>query len=257
MLNQKNFIGETFDNLKVLRPTEERYRNSVVWMCECNCGFDDCPKIIKITKAQLESSKYKSCKWKKSEYSDSESFIGTKFNKWTVIGIAKRKTKFGAIKWECRCDCGNVGYIEATAVRHGGSKSCGCRRGEANRERSLFKDYEGISGTYWQKIINNTVRGKRKRKLSFTITIEQAWDLFLKQEGICPLSGTKLQLELNRVKTTASLDRIDSLRGYDIDNIQWIYKDLNRMKMAMPEDVFILWCHKISDHQRSRQSAII
>ena len=37
---------------------------------------------------------------------------------------------------------------------------------------------------------------------------------------------------------TASLDRIDSSKGYTEDNIQWVHKDVNQMKMDLPEQRF-------------------
>lgn len=47
---------------------------------------------------------------------------------------------------------------------------------------------------------------------------------------------------------TASLDRIDSNGDYTIENVQWVHKDINLMKMNLPEDRFVTWCHKVSKH---------
>jgi peroxiredoxin family protein len=49
---------------------------------------------------------------------------------------------------------------------------------------------------------------------------------------------------------TASLDRKDSSKGYTKDNIQWIHKDLQKMKMDMPEDKFINWCNLIIENRK-------
>ena len=49
---------------------------------------------------------------------------------------------------------------------------------------------------------------------------------------------------------TASLDRIDSTRGYTVDNIQWIHKDLNRMKWNLPNDYFINICTLVANHNK-------
>ena len=48
---------------------------------------------------------------------------------------------------------------------------------------------------------------------------------------------------------TASLDRIDSNKGYTIDNVQWVHKDINKMKMDLEEDVFIDNCKLIIENK--------
>jgi hypothetical protein len=44
---------------------------------------------------------------------------------------------------------------------------------------------------------------------------------------------------------TASLDRIDSSKGYIIGNVQWAHKMVNRMKNDMPQEEFIEFCRDI------------
>jgi len=62
------------------------------------------------------------------------------------------------------------------------------------------------------------------------------------------LSGVQLVFfweREDRAKTTASLDRIDSTKGYTLDNIQWVHKTLNRLKMNLDNQEFIEWCKKL------------
>ena len=47
---------------------------------------------------------------------------GQKFNLLTPIRIAQRNP----LKWECKCDCGNIAYVSAKNIIHGHQKSCGC-----------------------------------------------------------------------------------------------------------------------------------
>ncbi len=49
---------------------------------------------------------------------------------------------------------------------------------------------------------------------------------------------------------TASLDRIDSTKGYTLDNIQWIHKDLNKMKMNFANDYFIKTCKLVAENNK-------
>jgi hypothetical protein len=48
---------------------------------------------------------------------------------------------------------------------------------------------------------------------------------------------------------TASLDRIDSRKGYEPQNIQWVLKEVNLMKGAMPQGHFITLCNAVVSHR--------
>jgi len=75
----------------------------------------------------------------------------------------------------------------------------------------------------------------------------------LKQDKKCALSGVDIGFSkktIDKHETTASLDRIDSSKGYIIENIQWIHKEVNRMKMDMDETRFIRWCDMIAKNRR-------
>jgi hypothetical protein len=47
-------------------------------------------------------------------------------------------------------------------------------------------------------------------------------------------------------ETTASLDRIDSSKGYIEGNLQWVHKDVNIMKMDLSQVEFIDYCVKVA-----------
>jgi len=45
---------------------------------------------------------------------------------------------------------------------------------------------------------------------------------------------------------TASLDRIDSSKGYVKGNLQWVHKDINMMKNHYNQKYFIEICKKVA-----------
>lgn len=51
---------------------------------------------------------------------------------------------------------------------------------------------------------------------------------------------------------SASLDRIESNKGYVVDNIQWVHKFVNVMKWNIPEDNFIDWRRRVVEHTKDR-----
>lgn len=86
----------------------------------------------------------------------------------------------------------------------------------------------------------------KRYKQSFNLTNEYLEGLWKKQDGCCNISNIKLELPLGArgFKTKkpfngASLDRIDSNKGYIEGNVQFICMGLNYMKNNWPEEYFI------------------
>jgi len=104
--------------------------------------------------------------------------------------------------------------------------------------------YKEIYGSMWGQY----QRHAETRNLLFNISIEQAWQQFLEQDRKCALSGILLtfQTQCRKRDGTASLDRINSTRGYEVDNIQWIHKELQKVKMNMSDERLITWCKIIA-----------
>lgn len=106
-----------------------------------------------------------------------------------------------------------------------------------------WKGTGDISKQYWNQIIHHA----KIRNLEISITIEYVWNLFIKQNRKCALSGLDLNFAaFGHAEQTASLDRIDSIKGYIEGNVQWVHKDINIMKMDMNEYQFIKMCDLIS-----------
>jgi hypothetical protein len=195
-----------------------------------------------------------------SEKQNDKFKIGTRFGFLVVIKRWKEKKKNGKNEnvCECQCDCGNVVIRNGTTLRNGHTKSCGCWQRRRNNRHHAWNGYGEISSSLWTGI-KRAANYERSRLLEFSITIEQGWDLFLKQERRCALTGIELRFpEVRRRKQcpesygTASLDRINSNLPYTLENVQWVHKDINLMKMALPQDVFINWCKIITAYQATK-----
>ncbi len=151
--------------------------------------------------------------------------IGKRFGKLVVIEEYKEPTEcIGGIKWACLCDCGNKAIIRGKFLKSGDRTNCGC-------SRSNFQGWHEISLSFF----NRLKRASKKRKLAFNIDIKYLWELFLKQNRKCIYSKELLYLDANdqNQKTTASLDRIDSSKGYILGNVQWVHKEINRLKGSL------------------------
>lgn len=129
-------------------------------------------------------------------------------------------------------------------------KICKERRCEAS---PMYTGYGEITGTKWGSIKS----AAKIRNLEFLITIEEAWNLFLKQDRKCALTGDILFLAIDTSEwlsgvTTASLDRIDSSKGYTLDNVQWVHKYVNLMKRELSQQDFVDICCKVTNNYKGK-----
>ena len=178
------------------------------------------------------------------EYSNN--LIGKKINALTYVKFSHRANDSNAFGiW--KCDCGKEITARIADVVLNRKKSCNCFRLRKKENNSQWTGYKDITGNYWGIV----KKGAIQRNLEFTITIEYIWDLFIKQNKKCALSGIELCWP-TRCKAgdgTASLDRIDSKKGYVYGNVQWVHKTINCIKRDLSDDEFIDWCRKVTMFQ--------
>lgn len=104
-----------------------------------------------------------------------------------------------------------------------------------------WKGYKHIPFNWFSKYF---LRGKKKR--TGDITIEQVYDLWIKQNQKCALSQIPINWNDDGKKHTCSIDRINSLKEYVIENIQLVHKDVNLMKNKFNNEYFIQMCKLIA-----------
>ena len=94
----------------------------------------------------------------------------------------------------------------------------------------------------------------KQREIECDITIEDLHTLWLKQNGKCALTNISLELKYrNKSKQTASIDRKDSSKSYTINNIQWVHKNINYMKMDLEQQEFIDMCILVAKHNKKKK----
>lgn len=177
-----------------------------------------------------------------------KNLTGQKFGSLTVLSRRREKHPSGNYRYlaTCKCDCGIIKDIDVSHLKTGRTKSCGCNKNYYENmlgEKSpCFKGYKEIRGKTWSLL----KRRSGCRGHSFNLDIKDAWNLFEKQERKCALTGLPILFSKCNGETTASLDRIDNSKGYDIDNIQWVHKDVNIMRNVYSIEYFIKICKLVS-----------
>ena len=207
-----------------------------------------CNAILELRPGDILRKKSRSCQCYLYQH-----LIGTKIGCLTVIGPTKRnnnKQKYYQGHYlDCLCDCGKTISCKLSQILKENKKSCGCNISIKGKNNPNFKKgYKNISQRHWNKLINCA----KRREIDFLISIEDAWETYEKQNRKCALSGIEIFINIKEKDTSASLDRIDSSKGYTKNNIQWVYKKLNVIKWNMNNLEFINWCKLIYNFNKEK-----
>jgi len=185
---------------------------------------------------------------------------GKKFGNLEVLRMEQDPSRKDGMWFAiCKCHvCGRTDYrakpywIKGKYGSH--TKSCGCDKTyfkkQTGRNSSKFRGYGEMSSHY----VSSSERRAHKLKLNFDLDAEFLWKLYEKQDHKCALSGVPISfppVNKLRARGTISLDRIDSNEGYTRNNVQWVHKNVNLMKMYLSQEVFIDFCKKVCHHSRS------
>jgi len=152
-------------------------------------------------------------------------------------------------RWIKSCsECGKVqdylrkNYAQQSLDLNKTCKKCSNRKTE-NSHRGM---YNLIRLSWFTK----SKTGAETRGLIFDITIEDIWSMYTAQEGRCFLSGLPIGWAEVGAIHTASIDRIDSSKGYLKDNVQLLHKDVNFMKQQYSQDYFIKVCNAVTEKEK-------
>ena len=172
--------------------------------------------------------------------------VGDVFGQWTVTDDAVYHKEWRRIVALCQCSCGTEKLISTPSLVLGTSTRCmSCKSKSMVKENhGSWTGYEKIPGRLLTKVKNEA----KRRGIEYSVTPKHLWEIYQQQRGLCALSG--LPLHFGRVREvwgfTASVDRIDSTRGYVVGNIQWVHKDVNIMKNSYTQKYFTSLCNLIS-----------
>lgn len=150
---------------------------------------------------------------------------GQRFGNWVVIERDRSKDAVGKTVWKCKCDCGNIGYVNSQNLRNGTSK--GCMQCGALKRRRYSSDIpdSGKQATTRKKMLNtwhNLInRCNNPDNIHFIdyggrgITVCSEWE-----SDFSAFYDYVSQLD-HFSEPGFSLDRIDNEQGYQPGNVRW------------------------------------
>lgn len=245
MTNPKNFIsliGQKFGKLTVLERVANDSSGSSRWRCSCECGGE---RIVAAT--YLNRGIVTRCKNHKKLPRAAKDYTDVKFGKLTAIERVESATK--NTKWLFKCECGNEKIMSLTSVKTGKSVTCGCSKYRKGVDRT---NYAGEVGNISFALYKRLIHEAKKREIEFSVSPEYLNNLLILQNFYCALSNVPIYLNKNvsyEGKGTASLDRIDSSKGYIEGNVWWVHKDINWMKSVLSVKLLQDYCYKIIENR--------
>lgn len=249
-----NIVGKTFGKLKVLEVIRRPRKSGGQFDYVCRVLCEQCNRELIMGKASVihGSGICRPCAYSQTKrgllHHSMKDLTGQTFGNLTVIGIDGLTTNLKHRSyWKCQCNCGNMTSVSGQSLKSGSTKSCGCKSVRVGKNSPYWIGYEDISGTFWEKVKFNAM----DRNIPFELTIEDAWNIFKNQNEKCALTREPISFG-RRTKDihTASLDRIDSSKGYTKDNVQWVHVKINFLKGALSEIELYHWCELLMKYKK-------
>ena len=123
---------------------------------------------------------------------------------------------------------------------HSWCKDC-CTVGNIRSRAKLNSTIEGRAKVFLQNARKSAV----KRQQVFALTVDDIVKCWKQQAEICAYSGRQMTLEAGQLNTV-SIERIDSVVGYTLENTILVCQAINRMKSDFSLDDFHALCADVA-----------
>jgi hypothetical protein len=176
---------------------------------------------------------------------------GLTFGRLTVIKFFgyKERNNGNCRMWLCRCECGKETTPITENLKNGNSTSCGCLNREVICRPKGRQPYRSIGhGVAAKNQVIHSYKNRAKRaSLVWDLTAEQIESLFA---GECHYCGCAPSSRSNPRGGYGDylyngIDRLDSLRGYELGNVVSCCGRCNIAKNTTSYGDFIEWIKRV------------
>lgn len=176
---------------------------------------------------------------------------GERFGRLVVIkkdGVHIKPCGTKQSKYLCICDCGKYTSVLGQNLTNGNTKSCGCLSREIKKAK-LLPNNKGVIN----HIILQYKRHARDRGFDWQLSYEQVEKLINSPCYYCGAekSNHKVTKNCKNGYDHNGIDRVDSKRGYTIDNVVSCCKICNIAKSNMDQKDFIEWLQRAANHTKA------
>ena len=174
---------------------------------------------------------------------DPSLFIGKRFGRLTVITMGEVPLGKKMRLWLCHCDCGKDIWIPLHRCTRKIIKSCGCSRYRPPGESGLLRIFNGYK-----------TDARKKEKKVFQITFEDFKNITSKNCFYCGTPPSHKRVQKSRTGDSIAyycngIDRVDSSKGYVLENIVPCCTLCNMIKWTLTKEDFLNHLRKILNYQ--------
>lgn len=203
----------------------------------CDCGREYFRKIELIFRKHDLGAEY--C----GRCPQGPDLTGRRFGRLVVIEWVPGAQSSGELggRWLCKCDCGHDLAVRSSRLRPNHRRSCGCAKSGPATGYVPGQAAFGVLMTEYR-------RGARDRSLSWDLTREE----FKHMTSLdCHYCGTAPSRAVGCSPNSGAyvcngIDRVDSSRGYSLDNCVPACKICNFAKRDMSYDDFLAWIARLA-----------
>ena len=232
--------GQRFGRLMVLHckfPTPKRA------LVQCDCGVEFSVGIPSLLSGSTRSCGATLCSTRAFDLTEQ------RFGSLTVKRLFELKNTRGELLWECKCDCGMTKIVKTSHLMKGGVKSCGC---QTSKLMSRAHRRLGPKERFIKSVMTAYQNSAKQRNLDLTITLDELEKLVFLPCHYCGLaSSNTFRIEYvdgEEIFRWNGIDRLDSKRGYNVDNCVPCCKMCNRAKSNLTLLEFQNWVNRLIDH---------
>lgn len=174
--------------------------------------------------------------------------INKRFGRLRIVDIADKKNNRLNV-FKCVCDCGQVKNVVGADLTRGHTTSCGCYREE---KRKIAKGESGFNNAYY-----NYKSNAKNRGLIFEISREDFRNLTQSKCHYCGSLPSNVSYKRNNDSEESfehgkyvynGIDRVDSKRGYTVDNCVPCCGQCNLSKSDYSKEEFLSWVERVYRH---------
>jgi hypothetical protein len=235
----KDLTGMRFGLLTVMGAADPKGRRTM-WNVKCACSTEK-----QVRGENLVDGRTKSCgcarqRFKSTKMEKRYSLVNQRFGRLLVLWRApKGNRKSRNIVWECKCDCGKLTTVSASALKSGATQSCGCLQ----LDTACLPP--GQCG--FHSLLEKYKRSASKRGLEWALTDEDFRRLVVSSCHYCgetPKQVSVPQSENGKFSYNG-IDRLNNNMGYVLGNVVSCCGVHNRMKGTMSYQQFIASCESV------------
>lgn len=230
-----DLTGMIFGRWVVIKLVQSR-KGGRYWGCKCDCGTEK-----EVKGYDLVHGISKSCGCFHYNF---KNLTGMKFGRLIVLYLSLKKGKNGQTYWVCKCDCGMDKEIQGSSLINGATVSCGCYNRESVSKR--FRIESDLPSK--KQVYNRYICQAKERGFSFELSFEDFIDITQRKCFYCGLDPENLCNKKYGNFRYSGIDRIDSSKGYTLDNVVPCCYTCNKAKGKLSHTEFKEWINRLAKH---------